>query len=576
MSSLRVPVTAVLVGASLWAVATCAVAALVAEGGQPARAELRIERVALFKNGLGYFRSSATLPAGASAVTLGALPIASYGTFWLGYDRDTAVAGLKAGNEEVAEQVTVESVGELIAANVGRRMAVQLDKLVSGTLTRVVSPGAPKAESPYRMGARTSGGSDPWSGLEPWGSGTRGGWVNAPRQPRAGGGLAFLRTAEGTVAFDPSTVTRVWFDGEDPVTVVERRSTRPSLRLELARPAGGRAVSVSYLARGISWAPSYRIDLSRAGTARVSAQAEIVNEVADLDGVEVELVTGFPYLRFGNVPSPIALSQPLETFLQRLQGPETAVRSRGVGAQQVWVGANEASMSSAIDIAPPSVGREAEDLFLYPLPPTTLRMGETVLVPLFTAEMPYEHVYTWEIADALDDEERYRSPSADGDPVVEEVWHACRLTNTAKLPLTTAAAEFESEGQIVGQGMAPFTNVGDKATIRINRAMRIVAEQAESEVDRKRDAVTFNGYRYDQVHLRGELRLRSRLDSAARVEVTKSLSGEVDHSTGDPKVTRVGKGLRAINPRQEMRWTVDLAPGEERLLSYDSTVFIRQ
>jgi len=573
MSSLRAPATCLLVGATLCAAATCAVAALAAEGVQPPRVELRIERVALFKNGLGYFRSSATLPAGATAVTFGALPIASYGTFWLGYDRDTAVASLKAGNEEVAEQVDVESIGELIAANVGRRMTVQLDKLVSGTLTRVVPPSAPTAESPYRMGARPPGGSDPWSIVDPWGN--RAGWINAPRPQRAGGGLAFLRTAEGTVAFDPSTVTRVWFDGDDPVTVVERRSTRPSLRLELARPAGGRAVSVSYLARGISWAPSYRIDLSRAGTARVSAQAEIVNEVADLDGVAVELVTGFPYLRFGNVPSPIALSQPLESFLQRLQGPETAARTRGVG-QQSFVGANESGWDSAIDVAPPAVGRETEDLFLYPLPPTTLRMGETALVPLFTAEMPYEHVYTWEIADALDDEERYRSPRGDADPDVEEVWHACRLTNTAKLPLTTAAAEFESDGQIVGQGLAPFTNVGDKATIRINRALRVVAEQAESEVDRKREAVTFNGYRYDQVHLRGELRLRSRLDSAARVEVTKSLSGEVNATTGDPKATRVSKGLRAINPRQELRWTVDLAPGEERLLSYDSTVFIRQ
>jgi hypothetical protein len=248
-----------------------------------------------------------------------------------------------------------------------------------------------------------------------------------------------------------------------------------------------------------------------------------------------------------------------------------------VAAQQSWVGANESGwISSAIESASPAVGREAEDLFLYPLPPTTLRMGETALVPLFAVDMPYQHVYTWEIGDTLDEAERYRTAPDEGDPAVEEVWHSCRLTNAAKLPLTTAAAEFESDGQIVGQGMAPYTNVGDQATIRINRALRIVAEQAESEVDRKRDAATFNGYRYDQVHLRGELRLKSRLDATARVEVTKSLSGEVAQSTGNPKLVRIAKGLRAINPRQELRWTLDLAPGEERALTYDTTVYIRQ
>ena len=60
--------------------------------------------------------------------------------------------------------------------------------------------------------------------------------------------------------------------------------------------------------------------------------------------------------------------------------------------------------------------------------------------------------------------------------------------------------------------------------------MHLVADQAEVEVERKREASRFHGSSYDLVKIRGELRLRSRLDKTATVEVTKQLSGDVSET----------------------------------------------
>ena len=66
--------------------------------------------------------------------------------------------------------------------------------------------------------------------------------------------------------------------------------------------------------------PSYRIDLSDDKTARFSAQAQIINEMADITDAHVDLVTGFPNIQFPDLPNPAAMSQNLADFLRSLAG----------------------------------------------------------------------------------------------------------------------------------------------------------------------------------------------------------------------------------------------------------------
>lgn len=223
-----------------------------------------------------------------------------------------------------------------------------------------------------------------------------------------------------------------------------------------------------------------------------------------------------------------------------------------------------------------AAGTVSEDLFLYPLKAVTLKKGETASVPLFTAEMPYKHIYTWNIGDSMNEEERHQQQERTDGKQAEEVWHSCRLVNNMKMPLTTSSAQFVKDGSIVGQDVCYFTSPNAETTIRINRAMNVLAEQAEFEVERKRDATQFNGSSYDLVQLRGELKLRSRIDKPVNIEITKELSGEVLNSAPGAKDVMTAKGLKKVNATHTLTWSIELKTGEETKLTYSYQVYVRR
>ena len=146
-----------------------------------------------------------------------------------------------------------------------------------------------------------------------------------------GGNVLRVRTEKGTVVLNAGSVTRADFGGGEILNTVSLKQKRPSIRLELDSPAAGKKISVSYLARGATWVPGYLLDLSDAKTARFSAHALIVNELADFSNVKLELVTGFPNIKFGEVPSPVAMSQSLAEFLNSLAGGRTEYARTGSG-----------------------------------------------------------------------------------------------------------------------------------------------------------------------------------------------------------------------------------------------------
>ncbi|NOY40974.1 MAG: DUF4139 domain-containing protein [Planctomycetes bacterium] len=548
----------------------CCLNATRAEDDLPKDAELRIEKVSLFKNGLGFLSSTATLPENATSVRFGQIPAPSFGTFWVGYPKDLGVRKIVTSMEEFEAEVAVKNLGQLLKANVGRKVTLRTGagdgNVVKGTiLTSFNQSEIPEPSSPYSMGVRLP--------QDRYGR---------PAYGASSANILLLKTDSGTVALNVNSIVRADFEDGEANSSTSIKQKRPSLRMELDSPSNREAISISYLARGVTWTPAYLIDLSDAETARFSARALIINELADFKDVRLELVTGFPNIKFGEVISPVAMSQNLAAFLQALAtGRSETARGRQHMLTQQRAMTNMAVFSDLAAAPVPSYstaaeGRVSEDLFLYPVKNFTLKKGETAWVPLFTAEMPYEHIYTWKIADSLDKDDRYRGNRERGDgEIAEEVWHSCRLVNNLKMPLTTAATEFVTDGAFTGQDVCFYTAPGAKTTIRINRAMNLVAEEGEVEIERARNATKFHGYSYDLVKVRGELRLQSRLDKSVNVEVTKELSGNVLETSPNAKDVKTAKGLKKVNSRHVLTWQFALPSGKEQKLSYVYSVYIR-
>ncbi|HTY59727.1 MAG TPA: hypothetical protein VMF59_12970 [Bacteroidota bacterium] len=527
-------------------------------------AKLEIKTLTLFKNGLGFVVSGAELPGNVSSVRIGQLPIPSFGTFWVGYPKEVKVRSLVTSMEDVERGVPALGMGQLVQANTGRRVLVHTaDRDFDGVVLPQASPsGAPLSPDPYFMSPRAA---DPYGpAVRPFGE------------------ILLLKTEKGTVALNAGSILRAEFPDREPVATVPYRTTSPSIRIELEKPAGGENVTVSCLVHGVTWIPSYLVDLTDPKTAKFSAHAEVVNEMADLEGVSLRLVTGFPNIKFGELLSPVAMSQTLADFLRSLsEGGTAGVGARSMLMNQVALTSNSRDAGEASALVPgyaaASQGMVAEDLYIYPVKDFSLKKGETAWIPLFTAEMPYKHIYTWKIGDFLDENDHYRPLQDQGERKgAEEVWHSCRLVNNLSMPLTTASTEFTANGEFTGQDVCSYTAPKTETTIRINKALNVLADQAESEVERKRDASVIHGYHYDLVKIKGELKLRSRIDRPVSVEITKELSGDLLETLPRAGDVKTAKGLRQVNTKHVLTWVVQLEPGEEQNLSYQYQVLFRE
>jgi hypothetical protein len=529
--------------------------------GKTLSATAEIEKVVLFKNGLVFVVSNYTLPGETRTVSMGQLPIPTLGTFWV--STDVKLKSLTSLMDEFEYETPVQSVGQLVQLNAGKKVLLHTsDRDIEGIIQPdPVVKTRPETMNPYFMSPR-----------QPRDQG-----ANYPVSP---GNVLYVKTDKGIVALSPGLILRAEFGDGELIRATRVKHHLPTIRMDLEKPAGGEKVTVSYLARGMTWVPAYLIDLSDPKTARFSAHAIVINEMMDLNNVNVELVTGFPNIRFSGVSSPVAKSENLAAFLQSLGagGRQQNARDNMMMQQAIMVNAPSVFGTDEGGISPgysaPAEGEVAEDLFFYPAKKLTLKRDETTWLPLFTAEMPYKHIYTWKIGDLVDNQDHYQSARPD-QPQGEEIWHSCRLTNTLTMPLTTASAEFVTNNEITGQDICYYTPPKAETTIRINKALNITAEKGENEIDRKRDATVIHGYHYDLVKVQGELRIRNRLAKGVKVEITKELSGEVLEKGPNSTDTKTAEGLKKVNPKHILTWTIDLKPGEERKVVYVYQVYIR-
>src|SRR5262249_20597316 len=112
-----------------------------------------------------------------------------------------------------------------------------------------------------------------------------------------------LQTAKGRVYVEPTEVAAV--ETEDAVEKVTRR--RPQMLLTVGETDKAETkVTIRYIAHGLSWAPSYRLDITDPKTLLLEQHAVVRNELADLDGAEIRLISGYPSVEYAHVRSPLS------------------------------------------------------------------------------------------------------------------------------------------------------------------------------------------------------------------------------------------------------------------------------
>jgi hypothetical protein len=527
-----------------------------------AEVKARAEHVALFKNGYGVVRLRATLPkpdGGNEGLATLELPAATLGTFLLDWPAGVEVLSTRSLRVE-DEAHAATSLAQLLQANVGQRVRVRIHGPVPAEPWRQVTIKAyPRAEV-----------QPPTAGLRPL-------YAQPLSNPAPYGEIVLLEDEQGVSAVQIAQIAELQFlAGQKTTWTVNRPRDVLQVRYRLANDAQDPAVRLSYLAFGLAWSPSYVVDITDPAKARLTAKAVVLNDLMPLENVTVELVTGFPQLQFAHVPDAMSLRS-LSDFLQALSASPTPGNRRNVMTQQMVI--NTYGGGDWNPVPPPAEGLpgdRTEDLAFYPLSAVTLDRSERAYFPLLSTALDYQHVYTLDIPDTIDEQPANRYGEQPSPESALVVWHAIKLTNATKLPWTTAPATTVAHGRLLGQDTLSYTPPGASSDLRITQALGLRPQYNELEVERQRNAANFFGSNYDLVTVRGEIALTNHMTKPVTLKITKLFSGELQNAEGKPTLTKLAKGLRQVNPRNQAVWQIDLpAAAEPVKLTYSYKIYVR-
>jgi len=491
----------------------------------------KIVAVDLFKNGLAIVKREVTLGK-AGTYTIDDVPAPVHGTFYID-SVGTVDATVRMRDVEVP--ATETAPGNLQDDLAGKKVVVQFrsDKRapVTGTVMKIQPPKTDEQAAPGRF--------------------------------------LVLQTAKGRVYLEPSEIAVV--ESEDAGTTVTRR--RPQLALTLAETDKAETkVTIRYIANGLSWAPSYRLDISDPKTLALEQHAVVRNELTDLDGVEVRLISGYPSVQYAHVRSLLSPRTSFATFFAELAGGrswEADAASNSIVSQQAITFNVRAPHNLALGATPAG---EGVDLHYQSIGKRTLAAGDALALTVAKGKTEYERIVEWLVPDARN---VYGQPEGSGEG---DVWDALKFKNPLAFPMTTGPATVIANGQFNGQRTSYWVNSGEETVLRVEKALSVRTRATETEQLNKdgsgRDLIWLGGRQYRKTTVEGELAVSNHRKETIALVIRRRFSGELVQADGDPKRQLREEGVYSVNKRQEMLWTLPLKGGEEKKLKYSYTVLM--
>jgi hypothetical protein len=382
-----------------------------------------------------------------------------------------------------------------------------------------------------------------------------------------------LETSRGRTYLDPAQIAYIETEGPPPVPK-QRRAVLLLTARDTDKPA---TVHINYLARGIAWAPSYRVDITDPKMLTLEQSAVVRNELTPIQDAEIQLISGFPSVQFGNVTSPLAASTSWTNFFQELNRRSedySGIASNSMVRQQVI--SNPSSSAVGLDVSARPTG-DGVDLHYQSIGKRTLGMSEALSLNLARKEAAYERIVEWLVADTRNEDGRYGG-RRDDDDGQDAAWDALRFKNPFDFPMTTGPAMVVAKGRFNGQRTSYWVNPGEETLLRVNKALSIRTRSTEHEEQFKdvpaRDYIYIGGRNYRRTMVKGELLISNHRKEDVKVVLRRRFSGELLTADENPKVSLREEGVWSVNKRNEMVWTLTFKPGEERTLTYRYSVLV--
>jgi len=513
--------------------------------------------VSLFTNGYGLVTLEGKLGDDAT-LRLSSLPVPSLGTFWIAAQSGAKIDRLVSGLFDYDVPLRPDTAG-IAAANPGALVKITYRNADRGTL---IVEGY-LVELPKKQEAAKGN--------------TIGQTYVDSKNPLLGS-VIVIKTSEGIMSIEESLVMTIIY--RDKMNFPRNTQKRSGVELQLAVPAPGALIEASCLSSGMTWQPSYRIDLMEGNKALLHAKATISNNLMDMSAVKLELIMGLPALTNPELVDPMAL-----------QGAAVAMRAEAWPRKPNMTGSSSVSsnrLSSLISAGsvsynidgPARQGVDTGNLYFYPVDSFSAKAGQVVTQPLFSSKFDYKNVYTW----ALGDPQNFPQPSVTlAKESTNEIWNCIRFTNPLNMPLTAAPVEFLEKGRIAGTNNLEFTPSKRECTVKMNRAAKMTTTKKSELTKQERIKIPLRNGTTKKSFFSSSSRSRSATksfyevslginnlsDETVVLEVAQNVQGKVSTVSESGVCTSFAcSDNRYKNMDNTIRWNLELKPKESKNLKF--------
>ena len=588
--------------------AVSCLAPAVAADKNPSQLELTTERAIIFKDGYALIikRGVATTDKSGEVYTDDVPDAAVLGSFWALPEQDRLIsmlAGWKATKDSDDKQMPCTQPIEILQANKGKQAKIELhDKtMYNGIIQEVLVDRTDAPLTPAQLDLLE---------LPVAAASARPAPVVAALASRRvsrlsaaategehtlttiAGSNFVLRTDGGDVLLPVAQVRSILVPDMKTTLARTLTTSKKTKRLSLKFDGGAgkkQVVTIMYFRPGIRWIPTYRVvlndskDQKAKKTAEVSLQAELLNEAEDLDDVPVDIVVGVPNFRFKGTPSPLSLEGTLRNALAQAapdlmmnnsNSLSNAMYSQRSGEFRRDQANANAAAEGVVALPGELTAGGAQDLFVYNLPKITLGKSDRIAVPIFTTEVPYRDIYTWDVRVSKQDNEAAPSGSDSKSPLTlskNEVWHQILLTNSTNLPWTTGAVMIMQGNQPLAQELLTYTPPKDEVRVPVTVSVDTRGSLTEKETARELNSIKWDNHTYARIDKQMNLDLCNNKNIDIEAEITLKLGGKATKASDDGGIVLGAfdaadwvnyNGHTAVNNSSTVTWKVKLKPGD--------------
>lgn len=532
----------------------CAAMAL-APQSKSAEIENKIESLSLFKNGLAIINSSVRIPASGKYV-LDEIPEPVHGTLWIDSSVPMTARITKVENAKESDSL-YDNIQKAFA---GKNVTVHLKGKTPATLSGVVM--APEKEGKKRKWNRDY----EQSSHRPYYH-----YQNRQNIPVFKDRYIFLKTQKGVTCFDSNQIDFIE-GGEINLKVKPEKNALVLNAKDLKQPE---EIKISYISKGISWAPSYRINIENADSLEISQKAVIKNELSDFQNADVKLISGFPSIQFAHVTSPLSPQTTWSNFFRQLNMRPAAQHSvmLNVAVQQSASPNARAGIASTL----PADFADSADIHYQNIGRFSMKEGDALILNVDKKTAKYEKIVEWIVPDTRDargrlvqDYERRNNPQKYEDAT----WDSLLFKNPFSFPMTTAPATIYKNGDFLGETLSSWVNPGQDTVLHITKALSVSTKASEHEIKGKRERIYISGNDYQKADVEGKLAMKNYRSKPVKIMIKRRFSGELISANGKPKCELCEEGVYSVNERNELIWEITLKPGEEKILNYKYSLLV--